>query len=214
MLFLDSRIRRTESGRAAAIAGNEFEITRLLREWRVGDRNALERLTPLVYAELHRMATRLFRSESAGHTLQPTALVNEAFESLLRMDVAWNDRGHFFAISARLMRRILVNHATARRAAKRGGGALKVTLDEQSAVVSGPDEQLMALDQALEEMAAFDARKALVVELHYFGGLSYAEMAETLALSTTTVHEELRAGRAWLQQRLDASPGCTPAHDA
>lgn len=180
----------------------EQEITRLLHEWRSGDRDALDRLTPLVYDELKRLAARLFRSEAPGHTLQPTALVNEAFEALARMEVPWQDRTHFFSIAARLMRRILVNHANARQAAKRGGGARKVTLDEQSAIASGPDEQLLALNEVLEEMAGFDARKAHVVELHYFGGLSYAEMARTLDLSTTTVHQELRAARAWLQQRL------------
>ncbi|MBX3695718.1 MAG: sigma-70 family RNA polymerase sigma factor [Steroidobacteraceae bacterium] len=182
--------------------GHEEDITRLLHEWHSGDRDALARLTPVVYAELKRLAERLFRHESPGHTLQPTALVNEAYESLARMDVPWQDRRHFYAIAARLMRRILVNHATARTAAKRGGGARKVTLDEQSAMVAGPDEQLLALDRALEDMAGFDARKANVVELHYFGGLSYAETAQALDISTTTVHEELRTARAWLQQHL------------
>lgn len=180
----------------------EEDITRLLHEWQGGNRDALARLTPVVYAELKRLAERLFRHESPGHTLQPTALVNEAYESLVRMDVPWQDRRHFYAIAARLMRRILVNHATARQAAKRGGGAYKVTLDEQCAVVAGPDEQLLALDRALEDMAEFDPRKARVVELHYFGGLSYAEMARALDISTTTVHEDLRTARAWLQQRL------------
>lgn len=184
------------------VQSQELEITRLLQEWRSGDREALDRLTPLVYEELKRLAARLFRSESPGHTLQPTALVNEAYEALVRMDVSWHDRTHFFSIAARLMRRILVNHANARHAAKRGGGVRRVTLDEQSALALGPDEELLALDGALAEMEAFDARKAHVVELHYFGGLSYAEMAQALELSTTTVHEELRAAKAWLQQRL------------
>ncbi len=182
---------------------SEPEITRLLHEWRSGDRNALDRLTPVVYAELKRLAGRLFRSESSGHTLQPTALVNEAFEALVRMEVRWQDSTHFYSIAARLMRRILVNHANAKHAAKRGGGAQKMTLDEQSAVTDGPDTNLLALDRALEEMQGFDARKAHVIELHYFGGLSYAEMAQTLGLSTTTVHQELRAAKAWLQQRLN-----------
>jgi RNA polymerase sigma factor (TIGR02999 family) len=185
------------------VQSQEPEITRLLHEWRSGDRNALDRLTPVVYAELKRLAGRLFRSESSGHTLQPTALVNEAFEALVRMDVPWQDRTHFYSIAARLMRRILVNHANAKHAAKRGGGARKMTLDEQSAVTDGPDANLLALDRALEEMQGFDARKAHVIELHYFGGLSYGEMAETLGLSTTTVHQELRAAKAWLQQRLN-----------
>jgi RNA polymerase sigma factor (TIGR02999 family) len=187
---------------SAAVQSREQEITRLLHDWRAGDRQALDRLTPMVYEELKRLATRLFRAEAPGHTLQPTALVNEAFEALARMDVSWHDSTHFYSLAARLMRRILVNHANARAAAKRGGGAAKVTLDEQSAVALGPDEQLLALDGALQEMAGFDARKAHVIEMHYFGGLSYAEMAQALDLSTTTVHEELRAARAWLQQRL------------
>lgn len=180
----------------------ELEITRLLHEWRAGDREALDRLAPAVYAELKRLAERLFRGESPGHTLQPTALVNEAYEALVRMDVPWNDRRHFYAVAARLMRRILVNHANARRAAKRGGGALHVTLEEGARIDDAPDEQLIALDLALEEMAGFDNRKASVIELHYFGGLNYAELAEVLGISTTTVHQELRTARAWLQQHL------------
>src|SRR5262245_39433801 len=119
-------------------------ITQLLTEWHSGDQGALERLTPLVYAELRRLAQRLFRSESAGHTLQPTALVNEAFESLVRMDVSWQNREHFFALSARLMRRILVNHANARRAAKRGGGELRVTLNENVATLVESDDNVLA----------------------------------------------------------------------
>jgi len=182
------------------------DITRLLHEWRGGDRSALDRLAPVVHAELRRLAGRLFRGESPSHTLQPTALVNEAYEALARMEVPWQDRRHFYAIAARLMRRILVNHANARHAVKRGGCAVRVALDDQDGCVAGPDEQLLALDSALCEMADFDARKANVLELHYFGGLNYAEMAEVLGISTTTVHEDLRTARAWLRQRLVDSP--------
>lgn len=184
----------------------EQPITRMLAEWRAGDSGALERLTPLVYAELKRLAERIFRGESSGHTLQPTALVNEAFESLVRMDVAWQDRTHFYALAARLMRRILVNHANVRRAAKRGGGAAKVTLDE-AAVAPQTDDSILALDEALEELAEFDERKAEIVEMHYFGGLSYEEIAEALDLSRTTVNQDLRTAKAWLRQRLEADGG-------
>ena len=177
-------------------------ITQLLADWRSGDEAALERLTPLVYAELRRLAQRMFRGESPGHTLQPTALVNEAFEGLVRMDVSWRDRAHFFALSARLMRRILVNHANARRAAKRGGGELRVTLDDELAPVAQSDDDVLALNEALEELAKFDERRAKVIELHYFGGLTYPEIATALDLSASTVHEDLRTAKSWLLRRL------------
>jgi RNA polymerase sigma factor (TIGR02999 family) len=181
-------------------------ITELLAKWRSGDDAALERLTPMVYRELKRLAERMFRGESAGHTLQPTALVNEAFEALVRMDVPWQDRSHFFALSARLMRRILVNHANARRAEKRGGGDVRVTLDEGAApAVGGPDEEILALDSALTELSQQDARRAQVIELHYFGGLTYPQIASALDLSPSTVHEDLRSAKAWLFRRLAGS---------
>lgn len=181
---------------------NDEPITRMLSEWRAGSPDALERLTPLVYAELKRLAERSFRGEPAAHTLQPTALVNEAFEALVRMDVPWQDRSHFYALSARLMRRILINHAHARRAAKRGGDVLKVTFTDQAAE-DPADESVLALDAAMTELAGFDPRKAEVVELHYFGGLNYDEIAEALGLSRTTVSQDLRTARAWLRHRLD-----------
>ena len=172
-------------------------ITRLLTDWRSGDKAALDRLTPLVYAELKRLAERMFRGEGAGHTLQPTALVNEAFEALVRMDVSWQDRTHFFALSARLMRRILVNHANARRASKRGGGEARVTLSDELATADGPDHEILALDAALEELSSLDERRARVIELHYFGGLTYPEISEALEISASTVHEDLRAAKIW-----------------
>lgn len=181
----------------------EAPITELLADWRSGNPAALERLTPLVYAELKRLAERMFRSESAGHTLQPTALVNEAFEALVRMDVPWQDRTHFYALSARLMRRILVNHANSRRAAKRGGGGLRVTLNEETAPeVGGPDEDILALDAALNALAREDSRSAQVIELHYFGGLTYPQIAAALSMSESTVHADLRNARSWLVDRL------------
>jgi RNA polymerase sigma factor (TIGR02999 family) len=180
-------------------------ITELLAQWSAGNRQALERLTPLVYAELKRLAERMFRGESAGHTLQPTALVNEAFEALVRMDVSFQDRTHFFALSARLMRRILVNHANARRASKRGGSNQRVTLNESVGPGIGePDDDILALDAALTELAREDTRRAEVVELHYFGGLTYPQIAAALSLSPSTVHEDLRSAKSWLLARLGA----------
>ena len=178
-------------------------VTALLAEWRSGNQQALERLTPLVYEELKRLAERMFRRESAGHTLQPTALVNEAFEALVHMDVSWQDRTHFFALSARLMRRILVNHANARHALKRGGHDARVTLTDESAPpVGGPDADILALDAALTKLAGQDGRRADVIELHYFGGLTYPEIAGALGISESTVHEDLRGARVWLLQQL------------
>jgi RNA polymerase sigma factor (TIGR02999 family) len=183
------------------------EITALLADWRSGNESALERLTPLVYDELKKLAERMFRGESAGHTLQPTALVNEAFEALVRMEVPWQDRAHFLALSARLMRRILVNHANARRALKRGGADLRVTLGDAVAPrVGEPDEDILALDCALAELATRHERRAKVIELHYFGGLTYPEIAAALAISESTVHEDLRSARAWLLERLGTRP--------
>ena len=185
-------------------------VTALLVEWRSGNQQALERLTPLVYEELKRLAERMFRRESAGHTLQPTALVNEAFEALVNMDVSWQDRTHFFALSARLMRRILVNHANARHALKRGGHDARVTLTDESAPpVGGPDADILALDAALTRLAVQDARRADVIELHYFGGLTYPEIAGALGISEGTVHEDLRGARVWLLQQLGGAAAAT-----
>lgn len=178
-------------------------VTALLAEWRSGNSQALVQLTPLVYGELKRLAERMFRRESPGHTLQPTALVNEAFEALVNMDVSFQDRTHFFALSARLMRRILVNHANARHAAKRGGHGARVTLsDEITPAVHGPDEEILALDEALTELSSQNTRRAEVIELHYFGGMTYPEIASALDISASTVHEDLRSAKTWLLQRL------------
>jgi RNA polymerase sigma factor (TIGR02999 family) len=178
-------------------------ITQLLRGWQGGDDAALERLTPLVYDQLKQLAARVFRSESPGHTLQPTALVNEAFGHLVDADVEWQDRNHFFALSARLMRRILVNHANAKNTAKRGGDAVRVTYhDGRGATNAEKDMEILELDTALYELAEFDARKSEILELHYFGGLTYAELADVMRLAESTVFQELRTAKAWLHQRL------------
>jgi RNA polymerase sigma factor (TIGR02999 family) len=179
------------------------DITQLLHDWRNGDGEALEELTPIVYAQLHQLAAQLFRRESPGHTLQPTALVNEAMQGLIRADVDWQDRNHFFAISARMMRRILVNHARSKNAAKRGRDAVHVTFDDDKlGADAGSEIELLALDAALNKLESFDERKAILVELHYFGGLTYAELADVVSIAESTVHQDLRTAKAWLRQNL------------
>ena len=177
-------------------------VTLLLGAWRAGDEHALDRLVPLVYRELQRLARRAMRGERDGHTLQTTALVHEAFIALADAKVAWADRAHFFAIAARQMRRILVNHGEAHRAAKRGGGLVHAQLDEALDVVGTPSAEISDLDDALRRLEAFDARKAQILELHYFGGLTYDEMAEVMQLSASTVDAELRFAKAWLRSQL------------
>lgn len=173
-------------------------VTQLLAAWRAGDTGHLDRLLPLVYAELHQLAQRQMRSERPGHTLQATALVHEAFLRLSGADVPWQDRVHFFALAANTMRRVLVDHAKARRRGKRGGGAAHVPLEEALHVREAPSEDVEALDDALERLAARDARKARVVELHYFAGLNYDEIAQALSISPATVDRDLRFAKAWL----------------
>jgi len=179
------------------------DVTRLLRAWSVGDRAALDQLTPLVYAELRRMAGRYMQRENPGNTLQATALVNEAFLRLVdAAGVRWQDRAHFFAISAQMMRRILVDAARARGSAKRGGGAVRLDLNESIDGLPAPDHRLVDLDEALESLARFDARKAKVVELRFFGGLSVEETAEVLKISPQSVMRDWKLARAWLMREL------------
>lgn len=178
------------------------EITGLLKDWADGSEAALEQLTPLVYNELRRLAQHLFARERSGHTLQPTALVHEVFANLIDAEVTWQNRAHFFALSARMMRRMLVNHANARRAAKRGGDAVKVTLDESLISGGDSDTEILELDDALTQLAELDRRKAELVELQYFSGLTFREMEEVTGLSSSTLDRELRFSRAWLKDRL------------
>ena len=183
--------------------------TQLLRAWSLGDDSALERLLPLVEAELHRLARAYMARERGAHTLQPTALVNEAFLRLIdARHVRWQDRAHFVGIAARLMRRVLVDHARSRGYQKRGGGAVRVTFTEAVAVApnSGRDLDLVALDRALEEFAVVDARKARVIELRFFGGLSVEETAEVLHLSTDTIKRDWRLAKLWLLRALEGEP--------
>ncbi len=179
------------------------EITRLLQAWRDGDRLALDRLMPLVQDELHRLAHRYMAREKAGHVLQTTALVNEAYLHLVDAHkVKWQDRAHFFAISANLMRRILVHLARERDARKRGGQWLQVSLDEAAIGSPEPDANLIELDDALTALAEVDARKAKVVELRFFAGLSLEETAEVLEVSADTVWRDWDLAKSWLYREM------------
>lgn len=177
-------------------------VTQLLGAWRSGDDNALEQLTPLVYNELRRLAGRYMQSERPNHTLQATAVVNEAFMRMVDMDVPWQNRAHFFAIAARLMRRILVDHAKAHRRDKRGGKFTDLEFDEGLVAAGQPDPDMVSLDEALSRLEGFDERKAQVVELHYFGGLTYKEISEAIGIAEATVDRDLRMAKAWLQNEL------------
>jgi len=182
------------------------QITRLLVDWRGGDQTALEQLIPLVHDELRRLARRHMARERVGHTLQATALVNEAFVRLIDVQqVKWQDRAHFFAMSSRLMRRILVDFARSKGYQKRGGGAQKVSFDEALVVTTEPGQDLVALDDALNALAAFDGRKAQVVEMRFFGGLSVEETAEALKVSVDTVMRDWKLAKAWLLRELKQS---------
>lgn len=182
------------------------EITRLLVAWGEGDESALAGLTPLVYEELHRLAHHYMGRERPGHTLQTSALVNEAYVRLIDWkNVQWQSRAHFFAVSAQLMRRILVDFARARGYAKRGGGAPAVTLDEAALVSDSKGSDIVALDEALVSLDELDARQSRVVELRFFGGLSIEETAEVLKVSPGTVRRDWSLARAWLHRELSGN---------
>ena len=180
------------------------EVTQLLIAWSNGEEEALEKLVPLVYDELRRIARRYMKREPAGHTLQTTALVNEAYLRLIEQKgMKWQNRAHFFAISAQLMRRILVSMARARHADKRGGEARQVSLDEALVISEERAAELVALDEAMNELAALDPRRSRVVELRYFGGLSVEETAEVLKISPETVMRDWKRAKAWLYTELN-----------
>jgi RNA polymerase sigma factor (TIGR02999 family) len=182
---------------------SQHQITLLLEQWGGGDPQALEKLTPLVYAELHRLASRYLRRERPGHTLQSTALVNEAYLRLAgQNDVRWQNRAHFFGIAAQLIRRILVDYARTRLAEKRGSSAPKLSLDEVPEAAVGRDLDLVALDDALEDLAKIDARQSRVVELRFFAGLSVEETAEVMHMSPATVKREWTSAKAWLFRQI------------
>ena len=187
--------------------GDHGEVTGWLRAWSEGDRDAFERVLPHVYDELHRMAARYLVGERSSITLQPTALVNELCLRLLGWDpVRWQNRQHFFGVSAQMMRRVLVDIARRRRADRRGGpDAIRVPLDEVDLPASEPGDDVLAVDMALDQLAREDPRKAQVVELRFFGGLSVEETAEALGVSARTVHTEWAFARAWLYRTLTAA---------
>ncbi|MGB2664557.1 MAG: sigma-70 family RNA polymerase sigma factor [Candidatus Acidiferrum sp.] len=179
------------------------DVTQLLKKWTAGDEKALEKLAPMVYRELHRVAQRCMAGQRPGHPLQTTELVNEAYLRLVDCaQMNWQDRAHFFAMSAQLMRRILIDFARSRGYQKRGGGVLPLSLDDAPTVGSEPDKNLLALDDALKELASVDSRKSKVVELRFFGGLSIKETAEVLKVSVETVVRDWRLAKIWLVREL------------
>jgi len=183
-------------------------VTELLTSWCAGDESALAELTPLVHDELHRLARRQMRNERAGHTLQTTAVVNEAYLKLIDLArVRWQDRAHFFAMAARLMRHILVDYARAHASAKRGGEVLAVSLDEAAVVSTEPSTDLVAIDDALRALAQLDARKSQVVEMRFFGGLTVQETADALGVSPETVMRDWQFAKKWLLRELSNRGG-------
>jgi len=187
-----------------AASASRAEVTEMLQAWSDGDQAALEKLMPLVYAELHRLARRYMRREHAGHTLQTSALVNEAYLHLIdAREVRWQNRTHFFAVSAQIMRHILVDFARARQNLKRGGGALQVSLDQGMVVSAERGVDLLALHEALERLSALNARQSQVVELRYFGGLNENEVADALKVSARTVRHDWSLARSWLYRELN-----------
>ena len=179
------------------------QVTQLLREWSAGNEDALNQLAPLVYDELRRIAGSFLCSERPGHTLQATALVHEAYLRLVeRAQPEWHSRSHFTAVAAHYMRQILVDHARRRNSAKRGGGGTPVSLDEVVALAPHRPEMLIALDDALEELAAVSPGRCRMVEMHFFGGMTHDEIARVLSLHANTVARNLRVAQAWLQSRM------------
>jgi RNA polymerase sigma factor (TIGR02999 family) len=190
------------SGSGAADRSSSGTVTLALHAWRDGDEQALDRLVPLVYDELRQLARRELRRERAGHGLQPTELVHDAYQRLVDLELSWQGRVHFYRMAARTMRRVLVDQARARRAEKRGGGAVLVTLDEARMGQAEPASDVLDLAEALERLAALDARLSQAVELFYFGGMTYPEIAEALEISPATVDRDLRFARSWLRREL------------
>jgi RNA polymerase sigma factor (TIGR02999 family) len=181
-------------------------VTQLLRQWSCGNKEALDELMPLVYDQLRKLASNCLRAERPDHTLRATALVHEAYLRLVDSDVAWQDRVHFYAVAARLLRRILVDHARTGKREKRGGGADKISFDEAVLIDPAGAGGIVDLDDALQTLAKHDSRKSEVVELLFFGGLTYEETAAALKISPATVHRELALAKAWLHRHLSRHP--------
>ncbi len=185
-------------------ASSQKQVTQLLADWSSGDATALEKLIPLVEPELHRLAHQYMKREGPGSTMQTTALVNEAYLRFVdKTHPRWQNRPHFFAVAAQLMRRIMVDHARRRHAVKRGAGGVKVTLDETALVTESRAAELLALDEALQNLAAFDPRMSQIVEMRYFGGLTIDEIAEVLKVHPNTVTRDWSAAKAWLYAALN-----------
>jgi RNA polymerase sigma factor (TIGR02999 family) len=180
----------------------QANFTQLLTDWRSGHPQALDRLTPLVYDELRRLARSYMRAERGSHTLQATAVVHEAFLRLVQANVALQDRAHFFALASRLMRRVLVDHAKSRSRAKRNAGGHEVPPEDAPQIELAMDVDVIALDEALESLMQLEPRLAQVVELHYFGGMTYEEIAASVGSSAATVHRDIRLARAWLLNQI------------
>lgn len=181
---------------------DQQQVTKLLRAWGAGDKAALDELMPLVHLQLRRLAAKCLASERPDHTLRATALVNEAYLRLAGAQSDFTDRVHFFAVAARLLRHILVDHAKGQRRQKRGAGAVKLSLDDALQVGATPPSNILELDEALERLATHDPRKSELVELLFFGGLTYEEAAEALHISPATVNRELRMAKAWLRREM------------
>lgn len=182
-------------------------VTGLIHAWQGGDEKALDSLMPQVWNELHRLARGQMRGESAAHTLQATALVNEAFMRLAKVELDYRDRAHFLAMAARTMRRVLVDHARQKKSAKRGGDARNLTLDENAVAAAADDADVLDLDRALEELGRADERLAAIVELLFFGGLTYDEAAGALGMSKTALFDDLQLAKAWLKDRIGGAGG-------
>jgi len=177
-------------------------VTQLLRQWRDGDQGALDRLFPLVYDELRVLAVRRLRSAQPGQTLEPAALVHEAYLRLAGVDIPWQDRAHFFAMAAIMMRRVLVDHAKERRRLKRGGDMAKISLDEALMISEDLDIRVVLIDEALTKLSAMDTRKARIIEMLYFGGLTVGEVSEAMEISPSTVHRETKFAKAWILNQI------------
>jgi RNA polymerase, sigma subunit, ECF family len=181
------------------------DVTRLLVAWSEGDRDALDDLTALLYEELRQLAERCMRNEQRGHTLQATALVHEAYERLIGVDLPWRNRAHFMGVAAQVMRRILVDHARARNAVKRGADFSRLSLDAVLEVAPDNDEVVLELDRALDKLDKFDGLKRRILEMRFFGGMTYEQAAEALDISKATLDRELRLAKAWLRHELQTA---------
>lgn len=192
------------------MTANDRQITQLLKRWSDGDAEAFAALAPLVYDELRKLAGNAFRQERGGHTLQATAVVHEAYLQLVNASVDWDSRAHFYALAARMMRRVLLNHANAKATEKRGGDVVRVTFDEATVRDAENAEDVIDLDRALSELAREDKRMADIVELHYFAGMTYKEAGSVLEVSEATAKRALRFGKAWIADYLERNVGPPP----